>query len=184
MVSTKLVLRAARLRALNLALALATLAGLCAFAPQRAEAGVRVSFPDSVEPGTIVISAHQRKLYLVNGDGTAMSYPIAVPKRGKEWSGSTYVAAKHDHPDWSPPEAVRRDHPELPNLIPGGSPHNPMGARAIVLERNEVAIHGTTNKMRASIGTAASYGCIRMRNEDVSDLYNRVSVGTPVIMEP
>jgi lipoprotein-anchoring transpeptidase ErfK/SrfK len=59
-----------------------------------------------------------------------------------------------------------------------------MGARAIVLERNEVAIHGTTNRMRASIGSAASYGCIRMRNEDVSDLYNRVSVGTPVIMEP
>ncbi|ARN83871.1 L,D-transpeptidase [Methylocystis bryophila] len=181
---TKLVLRAARLRALNLALALATVVGLGAAAPQKAEAGARVSFLDSVAPGTIVISAHQRRLYLVNGDGTAMSYPIAVPKRGKEWSGSTYVASMHAHPDWSPPEAVRRDHPNLPDVIPGGSPHNPMGARAIVLERNEVAIHGTTNKMRASIGSAASYGCIRMRNEDVSDLYNRVSVGTPVIMEP
>jgi len=181
---TKLVSRAARTRALNLALTLATLAGLCALAPRSAEAGARVSFPDSVERGTIVISAHQRKLYLVNGDGTAIAYPIAVPKRGKEWSGSTYVAAKHDHPDWSPPDAVRRDHPNLPDVIPGGSPRNPMGARAIVLERNEVAIHGTTNKMRASIGTAASYGCIRMRNEDVSDLYNRVGVGTPVIMEP
>ena len=184
MVLTKLVSRAARLRALNLALALAALAGLSAFASQKAEAGARVTFSDSVQPGTIVISAHQRKLYLVNGDGTAIAYPIAVPKRGKEWSGSTYVAAKHDHPDWSPPDAVRRDHPGLPNVIPGGSPHNPMGARAIVLERDETAIHGTTNKMRGSIGTAASYGCIRMRNEDVSDLYNRVSVGTPVIMEP
>jgi lipoprotein-anchoring transpeptidase ErfK/SrfK len=158
--------------------------GLCVAAPQRAEAGATVSFPDSVEPGTIVISAHQRRLYYVVGNGTAIAYPVAVPKRGKEWSGSTYVAQKQAHPDWSPPEAVRRDHPELPNLIPGGSPHNPMGARAIVLERDQVAIHGTTNKMRASIGTAASYGCIRMRNEDVSDLYNRVSVGTPVIMEP
>jgi lipoprotein-anchoring transpeptidase ErfK/SrfK len=184
MVLTKLVSRAAGLRALNLALALTALSGLWALAPQQAQAGARVSFGDSVAPGTIVISAHQRRLYLVNGDGTAMSYPVAVPKRGREWSGSTYVAAKHDHPDWSPPAAVRADHPELPNLIPGGSPHNPMGVRAIVLERNEVAIHGTTNRMRASIGTAASYGCIRMRNEDVADLYNRVSVGTPVLMEP
>ena len=180
---TKLVSRAARLRVFNLALALAALGGLWAFTPEKAEAGTRVSFPD-VAPGTIVISAHQRRLYLVNGDGTAISYPIAVPKRGREWSGSTYVASMHAHPDWSPPAAVRADHPELPNLIPGGSPHNPMGARAIVLARDETAIHGTTNKMRGSIGTAASYGCIRMRNEDVSDLYNRVSVGTPVIMEP
>ncbi len=180
---TKLVSRAARLRVFNLALALAALGGLWAFAPQTAEAGARVAFPD-VAPGTIVISAHQRRLYLVNGDGTAISYPIAVPKRGREWAGSTYVASMQAHPDWSPPAAVRADHPELPNLIPGGSPHNPMGARAIVLARDETAIHGTTNKMRASIGTAASYGCIRMRNEDVSDLYNRVSVGTPVIMEP
>ena len=184
MVLTKLVSCAARLRVFNLALALAALGGLWTLAPETAEAGARVSFPDSIAPGTIVISAHQRRLYLVNGDGTAISYPVAVPKRGREWSGSTYVAAKHDHPDWSPPASVRADHPELPNLIPGGSPHNPMGARAIVLERNEVAIHGTTNRMRASIGTAASYGCIRMRNEDVADLYNRVSVGTPVLMEP
>src|SRR3974390_2874910 len=100
MILTKLVSRATRLRACNLALALATLAGVCAFAPQKAEAGARVSFPDSIAPGTIVISAHQRRLYLVNGDGTAISYPIAVPKRGKEWSGSTYVSAKQDHPDW------------------------------------------------------------------------------------
>jgi lipoprotein-anchoring transpeptidase ErfK/SrfK len=184
MVLTKLVSRAAGLRALNLALALAALSGFWALAPQQAQAGARVAFGDSVAPGTIVISAHQRRLYLVNGDGTAISYPIAVPKRGKEWAGSTYVASMQAHPDWSPPAAVRADHPELPNLIPGGSPHNPMGARAIVLARDETAIHGTTNKMRASIGTAASYGCIRMRNEDVSDLYNRVSVGTPVIMEP
>ena len=78
--------------------------------------------------------------------------------------------------------SVKRDHPELPDLIPGGSPHNPMGARAITLDRDEVAIHGTTAAMRASVGTAASYGCIRMYNEDVIDLYDRVSVGAEVVM--
>ena len=80
------------------------------------------------------------------------------------------------------PNSVKRDHPELPDVIPGGSPHNPMGARAITLDRDEVAIHGTTSTMRASVGTAASYGCIRMFNEDVIDLYDRVSVGAPVVM--
>ena len=80
------------------------------------------------------------------------------------------------------PTVGRRDHPELPDVIPGGSPHNPMGARAITLDRDEVAIHGTTRAMRASVGTAASYGCIRMLNEDVIDLFDRVSVGAPVVM--
>ncbi|PPC86728.1 MAG: L,D-transpeptidase, partial [Methylocystis sp.] len=72
--------------------------------------------------------------------------------------------------------------PELPNFIRGGSPRNPMGVRALTLSSGEVAIHGTTQRMRASIGTAASYGCIRMLNEDVSDLYDRVDVGSPVMM--
>ena len=89
---------------------------------------------------------------------------------------------KYIRPDWSPPADVAADHPRLPSLIPGGSPRNPMGARAITLGVGNVAIHGTTAKMRGSIGTAASYGCIRMRNEDVIDLYNRVDVGTPVEM--
>ena len=79
---------------------------------------------------------------------------------------------------------VRADHPELPEVIPGGAPNNPMGTRAMVLDSGEVAIHGTTQKMRGSIGSAASYGCIRMLNEDVADLYGRVHVGTRVIMEP
>ena len=77
---------------------------------------------------------------------------------------------------------VSRDHPELPAIIKGGSPSNPMGVAALTLDRAEIAIHGTSNKMRRSIGTAASYGCIRMLNEDVTDLYQRVSVGTPVVM--
>jgi len=152
--------------------------------PASAEARQRVSVSPSIQPGTIVISARQRKLFLVVDQGVAIAYPIAVPKSGKEWSGYASVAGKFVNPDWSPPPIVKRDHPELPNLIPGGSPHNPMGVRALTLDRFQVAIHGTTGKMRASIGTAASYGCIRMLNEDVVDLYDRVSVGSPVIMEP
>ena len=130
----------------------------------------------------IVINARHRQLMLVYQDGRVIRYPIAVPKAGKEWSGTTYIAGKFEYPDWSPPAEVAADHPELPSFIPGGSPRNPMGARALTLEQDQVAIHGTNNKMRQSIGTAASYGCIRMRNEDVIDLFNRVQVGTLVQM--
>jgi lipoprotein-anchoring transpeptidase ErfK/SrfK len=163
----------------GVALALGALA-----VPQTGAARDMVSFSPSVQPGTIVISARQRKLFLVVSQGVAIRYSVAVPKGGKEWSGYASIDGKHVNPDWSPPSIVRRDHPELPNLIPGGSPRNPMGMRALTLDRFQVAIHGTTNKMRSSIGTAASYGCIRMLNEDVVDLYNRVSVGTPVMMMP
>jgi lipoprotein-anchoring transpeptidase ErfK/SrfK len=149
-----------------------------------AAAGVLTAVDGNYRPGSIVISQHLRKLFFVVQSGAAIAYPIAVPKRGKEWSGYARVEGKYVRPAWSPPDSVRRDHPELPEVIPGGSPHNPMGARAITLDRDEVAIHGTTAKMRASVGTAASYGCIRMRNEDVIDLYDRVSVGTEVVMAP
>jgi lipoprotein-anchoring transpeptidase ErfK/SrfK len=149
-----------------------------------AAAGVLASVDGAYRPGSIVISQHLRTLFFVVQSGEAIAYPIAVPKRGKEWSGYAKVEGKYVEPAWSPPESVKRDHPELPDVIPGGSPHNPMGARAITLDRDEVAIHGTTSRMRASVGTAASYGCIRMRNEDVIDLYDRVSVGAEVVMTP
>jgi len=153
-------------------------------APNVALARDIVPFSPAVEPGTIVISAHQRKLFLVVGPGRAIRYPVAVPKAGKEWSGYAAVSGKYIRPDWSPPAEVRADHPELPNFIRGGSPRNPMGVRALTLDRYNVAIHGTTARMRASVGTAASYGCIRMLNEDVTDLFNRVDVGSPVLMTP
>jgi lipoprotein-anchoring transpeptidase ErfK/SrfK len=143
-----------------------------------------VAFRGDYPPGVIVISQRQRKLYLTEGDGRAIRYPVAIGMPGKAWLGETHVEGKFIHPDWSPPAIVHRDHPELPELIPGGSPHNPMGAAAITLERSEVAIHGTNAHMRRSIGSAASYGCIRMYNEDVLDLYQRVSVGTPVFAIP
>lgn len=134
--------------------------------------------------GLIVISQRQRKLYLTLGNGEAIRYPIAVPKHGSEWRGFARVDGKYVNPAWSPPAEVHRDHPELPALIPGGSPHNPMGVRALTLDRNEIAIHGTNAFMRKSIGSAASYGCIRMLNEDVVDLFDRVKVGTQVVMVP
>jgi len=155
-----------------------------ALVPAEATAREVVAFSPDVEPGTIVINARRRSLFLVIRQGQAIRYPVAVPKAGKEWSGYAAVEAKYVNPDWVPPAIVKADHPELPNYIRGGSPHNPMGVRAITLDRNQVAIHGTTSRMRASVGTAASYGCIRMLNEDVSDLFDRVSVGSPVLMVP
>jgi len=137
-----------------------------------------VTFDSSYDAGTIVISMRQRKLYFVLPDGRAIQYPVAVAKPGKEWLGEYF------HPHWAPPSVVKHDHPELPNFIPGGSPRNPMGVAAMVLHRDQIAIHGTTARMRASIGTRASYGCIRMLNEDVADLYGRVDVGTEVVMQP
>jgi lipoprotein-anchoring transpeptidase ErfK/SrfK len=106
----------------------------------------------------------------------------SLARRGKEWGGPARVAGKFVEPAWSPPDIVKRDHTELPDVIPGGSPQNPMGARAITLDRDEIAIHGTTTAMRASIGMAASYGCIRMLNEEVIDLSDRLAIGAQVTM--
>ena len=141
-----------------------------------------VGYASDYPAGSILISQSARKLYFIVDARTAIAYPVAVAKRGKEWSGPARVLGKYVEPAWSPPDSVKRDHPELPDVIPGGSPHNPMGARAITLDRDEIAIHGTTRAMRASIGTAASYGCIRMLNEDLIDLFDRVAVGAPVLM--
>ncbi len=155
---------------------------LCAALGEPAEAGRMVGYASGYPAGSILISQSARELYLIVDARTAIAYPVAVAKPGKEWSGPARVQAKYIEPAWSPPDSVKHDHPELPDLIPGGSPHNPMGARAITLDRDEIAIHGSTSAMRASIGRAASYGCIRMLNEDVIDLFDRISVGAPVVM--
>jgi lipoprotein-anchoring transpeptidase ErfK/SrfK len=158
------------------------LAGTAHIVP--ASAKQYVSVPTSYPAGMIIIKQSERQLYYTNGDGTAIRYPVAIGKTGKAWRGKTYIEGKFVRPDWSPPEVVARDHPELPHLIPGGAPNNPMGERALTLRLDQVAIHGTTIKMRKSVGTAASYGCIRMLNEDIVDLFDRVSVGTPVVSIP
>jgi lipoprotein-anchoring transpeptidase ErfK/SrfK len=143
-----------------------------------------VSSPYPYAAGTIVISKHQRELYLQLGEGRAIRYPVAVGMAGKAWLGWASVQGKYVEPAWSPPAEVKHDHPEMPDVIPGGAANNPMGPRALLLTRSEIAIHGTTRSMRNSIGTAASYGCIRMYNEDVLDLFDRVAVGTPVVAVP
>jgi len=133
----------------------AALGLLCAGAAAPAAAGRLVGYESGYPSGSIVISQSERKLYLILDSRTAIAYRVAVAKPGKEWIGPAHVEAKFVEPAWSPPDSVRRDHPGLPDVIPGGSAHNPMGARAITLDRDEIAIHGTTRAMRASVGTAA-----------------------------
>ena len=132
--------------------------------------------------GTIGVRTGERGRYLLLGGGRALRYPIAVGMRSKQWFGRARITGKYVRPAWSPPAEVKRDKPWLPDVIPGGDPGNPMGARALTLDRDEYVIHGTTARMRRSIGTAASYGCFRMLDEDVIDLYRRVRVGTPVVV--
>lgn len=169
-----------RMLAFALALALACLAQ----APSGASARERVAFTAEIPAGAILVRASERALYLALGDGTAIRYRVAVPRPDKMWTGWRRIDGKHVRPAWSPPPDVHRAHPHLPAVIPGGAPNNPMGEAALTLDDGLTAIHGTTQSMRASIGSAASWGCIRMRNEDVVDLFERVRVGTPVLMLP
>ncbi|MCB9073089.1 MAG: L,D-transpeptidase [Bdellovibrionaceae bacterium] len=135
--------------------------------------------------GSIVIDTQARRLYFIVSANEAIQYKVAVPQKSddKDWYGYTQVVDKRWMPDWAPPASVKAAHPELPDLIPGGSPHNPMGPAAILLSQDQVAIHGTTAKMRTSVlkGQAASFGCIRMLSEDVADLFQRVGVGAVVL---
>jgi lipoprotein-anchoring transpeptidase ErfK/SrfK len=140
-----------------------------------------IAFRDAAAPaGTIVVRTNERRLYYVLGAGRAIRYPVGVGKMGKQWAGRTYIDGKYLHPAWSPPLEVRRDKPSLPNVIPGDAPNNPMGVAAMTLNGGEYAIHGTNKP--SSIGHFVSYGCIRMHNQDIVDLYQRVSIGTPVVV--
>jgi lipoprotein-anchoring transpeptidase ErfK/SrfK len=149
-----------------------------------AQARETVNISSEYPSGMIIIKQSERKLYLTEGNGQAIRYPVAIGMSGKAWRGETAIEGKYLEPAWSAPAVVRRDHPNFKAVIPGGSPGNPMGAAALTLKLSEIAIHGTTRSMRKSIGTAASYGCIRMLNEDVTDLYSRVEIGTPVVSIP
>src|ERR687890_259899 len=146
-----------------------------------ASTGEVVRYNAEVQPGTIVVKTAERKLYLVLGDGQALRYTVAVGRPGKQWQGKAQVNGKYVQPAWTPPAEVKADNPNLPEVIPGGAPNNPMGVAAMTLSGGEYAIHGTNRP--ESIGTAASYGCIRMLNEDVADLFQRVSLGTMVVVE-
>ena len=139
-----------------------------------------VGFRGDYSPGTIVVKTSERRLYLVLDSGHAVRYPVGVGKFGKQWAGETQIDGKYRNPAWSPPAEVKRDKPSLPDLIPGGSPRNPMGVAAMTLAGGEYAIHGTN--VPGSVGGYVSYGCIRMLNADITDLFDRVSVGTRVVV--
>ncbi len=132
-------------------------------------------------PGTIVVKTEQRRLYYVIDERHALRFPVGVGRAGKEWTGQARIDGKYVRPAWSPPAEIRRDHPDLPEVIPGGNVKNPMGVAALTMRGGEYAIHGTNNP--ASIGGFVSYGCIRMYNSDIRELYKRVDIGTPVIVE-
>jgi lipoprotein-anchoring transpeptidase ErfK/SrfK len=132
-------------------------------------------------PGTIVVKTRERRLYYVLGDGKAVRYPVGVGRPDKQWSGQSAISGKYIRPAWSPPEEIRHDNPQLPYVIPGGAPNNPMGAAALTIAGGEYAIHGTNRP--GSVGGFVSYGCIRMLNSDIPDLFDRVAVGTPVVVE-
>ena len=140
-----------------------------------------VPYKRTFEPGTIVIATKERRLYLIQPDGMALRYKVAVGRIDKQWFGAVHVDGMHIDPAWSPPDEVRRDNPTLPDVIPGGSARNPMGPRALTLSGGgQYAIHGTNRP--ESVGTNASYGCFRMKNEDIVDLFERVQVGTKVLV--
>jgi lipoprotein-anchoring transpeptidase ErfK/SrfK len=127
--------------------------------------------------GTVVVMTSERKLYYILGQGMALRYDVAVGKEGMQWSGDTFVQSKRRNPGWNPTPRMRRENPRLPSYVPPG-PQNPLGERAIYLGWSEYRIHGTNAP--SSIGSAASSGCIRMRNQDVKDLFERVHIGAPV----
>ena len=131
-------------------------------------------------PGTIVINTGERRLYLVQGGGQAISYGIGVGRDGFRWSGTHRITAKKEWPGWTPPAQMLRRRPDLPRHMPGGI-ENPLGARAMYLGSTLYRIHGSNEP--ETIGQAVSSGCFRMTNEDVADLYNRVSVGTVVVVK-
>ena len=169
----------------KIALALAVTAGVSMTGIASAEARPDVvSYRGDYAPGTIVVKTKERRLYLIVDQDRAIRYPVGVGKAGMQWRGLSRIDGKYLRPAWVPPPEVKRDHPELPDFVPGGSPHNPMGVAALTLAGDQYAIHGTTQAMRKSVGTFASYGCIRMLNEDIADLYPRVGVGTPVMVVP
>lgn len=129
--------------------------------------------------GTVVVDTPNKFLYLVQGNGRALRYGIGVGRPGFEWAGMKTVSMKREWPDWRPPPEMLKRRPDLPRHMAGGI-ENPLGARALYLGSSMYRIHGTNEP--ETIGRAVSSGCIRMRNHDVEDLYNRVRVGTKVVV--
>jgi lipoprotein-anchoring transpeptidase ErfK/SrfK len=140
----------------------------------------QVNYDGRESAGTIVINTRERMLYLVQGNGRALRYGIGVGRPGFTWAGAHSITNMREWPDWRPPAEMIRRQPHLPRYMRGG-PDNPLGARAMYLGSTLYRIHGSNEP--ETIGQAVSSGCFRMTNEDVVDLYNRVRVGTTVIVQ-
>jgi lipoprotein-anchoring transpeptidase ErfK/SrfK len=138
-----------------------------------------VPFRTDERVGTIVVDTEHHFLYLVLGEGKALRYGIGVARDGFEWSGIHNLTNKREWPGWTPPAEMKKRRPDLPNFMPGG-PENPLGARALYIGSTLYRIHGTNEPW--TIGGNVSSGCIRMVNDDVIDLYERVRVGAKVIV--
>jgi lipoprotein-anchoring transpeptidase ErfK/SrfK len=138
-----------------------------------------VAYDGAQKPGTLVIDTRQRFLFLVQPGGRALRYGIGVGRPGFEWAGMKSVTRKAEWPSWTPPAEMLKRRPDLPRFMPGG-PENPMGARALYLGSSLYRVHGTNEPH--TIGQAVSSGCIRMTNDDVTDLYERVRVGAKVLV--
>ena len=138
-----------------------------------------VFYRTSEPPGTIIVHTSERFLYLVQGNGRAMRYGIGVGREGFQWQGLLKITRKQEWPDWTPPPEMIARQPYLPRFMAGG-PGNPMGARALYLGTTVYRIHGTNQPQ--TIGSAVSSGCFRLVNNDVIDLFERVPVGTKVVV--
>jgi lipoprotein-anchoring transpeptidase ErfK/SrfK len=140
-----------------------------------------VNFDTREAPGTIIIDTGNTYLYYVLGGGQAIRYGVGVGRQGFTWAGVQGISRKAEWPDWYPPSEMIARQPYLPRFVAGG-PGNPLGARAMYLGSSEYRIHGTNDP--TTIGKFVSSGCIRLTNEDVSDLFSRVNVGTKVVVLP
>jgi lipoprotein-anchoring transpeptidase ErfK/SrfK len=138
-----------------------------------------VYFRTNEAPGTIIVHTSERFLYVVLGNGRALRYGIGVGRDGFQWQGLLKITRKQEWPDWTPPPEMIARQPYLPRWMAGG-PGNPLGARAMYLGNTVYRIHGTNQPQ--TIGTAVSSGCFRLVNAEVIDLYDRIPVGTKVIV--
>nr|WP_292180105.1 L,D-transpeptidase [Mesorhizobium sp.] len=142
-----------------------------------------VAFGEAQPKGSIVIDTKERRLYYILGDGKALRYAVGVGNEGLEWSGRDTISSKKDWPDWRPPAEMRSREASKGRLLPAhvaGGPNNPLGARALYIGNTLYRVHGTNQPW--TVGQANSSGCIRMTNEDVIDLYDRVKIGAQIIV--
>ena len=139
------------------------------------------SDPHTTAPAKIVISTKEHKLYYYDAEKLVATFSIAVGREGRKWSGNTFVARKVLRPKWAPPPIIRKENPKLPAIV-GPGPNNPLGAAVLVLGDGNYGIHGTNKE--STIGKNVSYGCIRMYNKDILQLFSKVEIGTPVTVMP